>query len=197
MKQRKDGVEGMEEKREQAKISVSTIQKLKDAAWSIIKGDFDSSREIYEIGASYSETDEMRDLAETMGMLSVKIEAREYSLKQKIEEIKFKNEQLEQAAKLQSMSGFLFSGTIIVISFYVILISQITKTDWINAQGKTAITYCLMAVVIFVIFVYLRKYRFPLSSWGITLKGSWRALKESVFISVVLSAFFLSVLRYT
>ncbi|OFX34543.1 MAG: hypothetical protein A2W90_12850 [Bacteroidetes bacterium GWF2_42_66] len=196
MIQRSDAVEEPEDKKGQPGTSASSINTLKDAAWKIIKGDFDSSSKLYEIAASDSETDEMRDLAETMGMLSVKIEAREFSLEQKIEEIKSKNEQLEQAAKLQSMSGFLLSTTVILLSFYAILVSQILKTDWINSQIQTAITYGFVAGTGFVIFLYLRKYRFPLSYWGLTLNGSKRALIESILISIPVAAFVIGLKIY-
>ena len=138
----------------------------------------------------------MQDLAETMGMLSVKIEARELSLKQKIDEIESKNVQLEQAAKLQSMSGFLFSGTIILLSLYTILVSQIFKIDWISNQVQSAITYGFLVVIVFLIFFYLRKHRFPLSYWGLTFKGSWRALAENMLISIVMGALFIGLKVY-
>lgn len=188
MENNDDFVGGSENSKIHTDTSASSINKLKEVAWKIIKGDFNSSKEIYEIAASKTESEEMRDLAETMGMMSVKIEAREHSLEQKIEEIKSKNIQLEEAAKLQSMSGFLLSTTVILLSFYAILVSQILKTDWVNSTVQTIITYSFVGGTGFVIFMYLRKYRFPLSYWGLTFKGGKRALIESILISIPLAA---------
>ncbi len=196
MKQKGDIPEEQEDKKYQPETSASSILKLKDVAWMIMKGDFNSSSKIYEIAASDSESDEMRDLAETMGMMSVKIEAREHSLEQKIDEIKSKNEQLEQAAKLQSMSGFLLSTTVILLSFYVILVSQILTTTWVNSTVQTAITYSFVAGTGLIIFLYLRKYRFPLSYWGLTFIGSKRALTESILVSIPIALFVIGLKLY-
>lgn len=196
MKNNFDLLDGSETPQTRPSTSTSSINKIKEAAVRIINSDFNSSKEIYEIAACKTETEEMRELAETIGMMSVKIEAREHSLEQKFEEIKSKNMQLEEAAKLQSMSGFMLSTTVIGVSFYAILVSQILKADWINETVQTIITYTFVGATGFVIFMYLRKYRFPPSYWGLTFRGGKRALIESMLITIVLAALMIGLKYY-
>jgi len=175
---------------------ISTIQVLKNATLQIIKGDYEASRHLYHVSSSGAESPEMRDLAETIGLMSVKVEAREFSLEQKILELEIKNAELAKAEKLRTISGFMFSTIVMILSIYAIILSQAFTHGWFKASAQSIITFGLLVVMIVLVTLFLSNYYYPIRHWGLTLKGSKRALIESLLYTspLVVIAFVIKVI---
>lgn len=167
----------------------STIRIIKKAALQIIKGDYGASRHLHGVTGSENESDEMRDLAETIGLMGVKVEAREYSLEQKIVELEIKNDELAKAEKLKTISGFMFSAVVIILSIYTIVLSQAFTHGWVQPSAKSIITFGLLIVMVALISLFLAKYAYPVQFWGLTWKGSKRALVESLIYTSPIAVF--------
>lgn len=153
---------------------------LSESARRVVCGDYEAANQLFRVASSESEEQSVRDLAETLGLMCVKVEAREFSLEQKIEEIEKKNEELKCMAKLRAESGFLFCSTILVLCTYTILLSAGLSTGWITGSTTLPITLGLMLALLSLIALYSRRHRYPWATWGLTWEGSRRALTESL-----------------
>jgi membrane protease YdiL (CAAX protease family) len=170
-------------------MSITTIQVIKEAAVQIIQGDYEASRQLHDVSGSGIESDEMRDLAETIGLMGVKVEAREYSLEQKIAELEVKNDLLAKAEKLKTISGFMFSAIVILLSVYTIILSQAFTYGWFQPSAKSIITFGLLIVMVVLITLFLTNYSYPIQHWGLTWKGSKRSLIESLVYTTPIAVF--------
>jgi membrane protease YdiL (CAAX protease family) len=159
---------------------ISTIQSIKNAALQIVQGDYEASRHLHLVSGSEGESAEIRDLAETIGLMSVKVEAREYSLEQKIAELEVKNDELAKAEKLKTISGFMFSSIVMILSIYTIILAQVFSNGWFTTTPQSIITFGFMIVIIAIIVYFLSNYSYPIQYWGLTWKGSKKALIESL-----------------
>jgi len=131
----------------------------------------------------------MRELAETLGLMSVKVEAREYQLELAMEDLKNKNEELTRNITLRIESGFLFTTIILFLCIYIIVLFYMSSKGILVGSSKTYIMMILnFSVLIFSgIFVKLNHHSLP--DWGITLKGVTQSLRESLLFSLPVAFF--------
>ncbi len=160
--------------------SSESLRKLDESAQRVIRGDYNAAREMFQLTASESESPEVRELAETLGLMSVKVEAREFSLEQKIEEIGAKNRELERAGILRAESGFLFCSMVLILSVYTMVLSAGLSERWISDSTEKPITLGLMFVILVFMGVFVRRHVHPWTTWGLTWKGGGRAIAESL-----------------
>lgn len=147
-----------------------------------MRGEYHAAQRLFEVTAQDSAPDDIRDLAETMGMMSVKIEAREMALEEKLAEIEEKNRALEQAARLRAESGFALCSIIVTLSAYFFFIKVGMTLGWIEPHTTWLYAVGLMVFMLFSIYFYSRKHRRPLSSWGLTWRGAGRSAWESLLV---------------
>lgn len=77
------------------------LDRLIDLTRDVSAGQYDRSSELFELTKTGSYPEKISELAESFGMMVVKVEAREYRLEQMIEELRQKN--LELAASLSKV----------------------------------------------------------------------------------------------
>jgi class 3 adenylate cyclase len=80
-------------------VSEKLIRYLIDLSKDVSQGRYDKSDEIFEFTKSDQYPDHIAELAESIGMMMVKIEAREFQLEGMIEELKRKNIELENTLR--------------------------------------------------------------------------------------------------
>ncbi|MFH1477074.1 MAG: type II CAAX endopeptidase family protein [Verrucomicrobiota bacterium] len=157
-----------------------TVQSLTKSAQQIIHGDYKAAQQLFEVAANATEVPEYRELAETLGMMSVKVEAREFDLEYKIEKIEQQSKELEHVGKLRAESGFLFCAISLMLSAYTAVVSAGLTAGWISARVETLITVGLLLALLGIFGFYTRRHRHAWAIWGFTWKGSARALRESL-----------------
>ncbi|HBA85909.1 MAG TPA: hypothetical protein DCZ95_17635 [Verrucomicrobia bacterium] len=162
----------------------STLRQLMKSAQEVAKGRYDAASHLFHVAGSETETPELRDLAETLGLMCVKVEAREYSLALALEDVKKKNAELEQESALRAQSGFLFFSTIVMLSVYTMILSLGLSSGWIGDATEQPLTLGLMFVILLMIGSFVKRHHYPWAAWGLTWKGSGRALTESFFFSL-------------
>jgi membrane protease YdiL (CAAX protease family) len=156
------------------------IRNLTDSVRQVARGNYGAANRIFQVASSGSRSEEVGELAEMMGLMCVKVEAREFSLEQKIEEIEKRNAELKRVNTLRAESSFLLCTTILVLGAYMILLSVGLSAGWLTKDMATPVSLGLMLVLLGVIVLYSHHHRYPWATWGITWKGSRRALTESL-----------------
>ncbi len=158
----------------------SMIQHLTDSANQIIRGNYDAAKRLFALTNHPSAPRNIQVLAETLGLMSVKIEAREMALEQKLEHIDRQNQELKEAAHLRAESGFMLCSTVLFFFAYSLTVKIGFAMNWIDDHSGLPVTIGLMLVMLAGMGLYLRKYHRPLSTWGLTLKGGWRSLSMTL-----------------
>ena len=158
------------------------LEHLTDSAWKIIAGDYQAAQHLFTVTANESEAPECRHLAETLGMMAVKLEAREFALEQKLEVIQEQKREIENAGALRAESGFLFCAIILLLSGYTILLAIGKTLGWFPGLGASYATMGLLGILMCFFAVYARRHKHAWATWGLTWKGGRKALAESLLV---------------
>jgi len=78
-----------------AELNPSVIKLLTDQANEIVAGSYSNADKLFSLTDPTRNDPDVANLAEAFGMMTVKVEAREFALHQTIEELKKKNHQIE------------------------------------------------------------------------------------------------------
>jgi membrane protease YdiL (CAAX protease family) len=163
----------------------SAIEIITKQADLICHGNFEQINDIYEFADPEKNPENIVNLVESFGMMSVKLEAREFQLEKTIEELKDKNEQLEQSIKMRNHLNFVFMNTVALLSFFSFVLA-VLKT---SASGASATSIFIVSrlieisILVSSIMLIVRS-KLPLSEFGLTLKNLPRAIKESLLATV-------------
>jgi len=163
---------------------VATLQKLTASAQQVAWGNYDEAKNIFRITISESEIPELCELAETLGLMSVKVEGREYQLEQLLADLKKKNAELEQSAALRAESGFIFCSIFFILCIYAIALSSLLFAGWNNANTEKAMTLGMTAAIFTFVGIFIKCHHHSWATWGLTWKGGIRSLWESLLFSI-------------
>lgn len=159
----------------------------------INQGDYDNLDEIFVYTDFNRFPGKEAELAESFGMMAVKLEAREYKLGQTIEDLKIKNAELDQSLHLRREFGRVFISLMImiIIYFYAIVIIQYLQ-DLASFRLPALFPvftarFLELLLVGITVFVVVRS-GLPLSEFGVTFNNARRSLKESMLATVILMA---------
>lgn len=173
-------------------IDPTVIRTLTEHANEIVAGSYKNVDKVFALTDKTKHAPDLAELAESFGMMSVKIEAREYALEQKIEELKQKNEQIAALSAMRSALSKAFVSIVLLIALYIFLLGFLYNSNIPDAAFiRIFETYPVIEVVSLLIIirvVWISKLR--LKDFGITLIG-WR---NSVTTSLLVSAIVIGVL---
>ena len=166
----------------------SYLEKLAEAGQEVIQGDYRAASRIFDLTREGDCPREVGELAEVFGFMTVKVLAREQALENALSEVRQKNADLKQAAQLRAEFSKLFIGTIITLCCYTMLVSflrevrhvDMTPLSWATHMvnlGLFGILGCSMAW-------FLHRHRYPLSTFGLTLKNWRTSLVESLLVCI-------------
>ena len=171
-------------------IDPTVIRTLTEHANEIVAGSYKNVDQVFGLTDKTKNNPDLAELAESFGMMSVKIEAREYALEQKIEELRQKNEQIAALSTIRSILSKTFVGIVLVIALYIFLLGFLYNSNLPDArfirffQSYPVIE--LISLLIIVRVVWTSKLR--MQDFGITLKGWRHAVTTSLFVSTGLIA---------
>ena len=171
-------------------IDPNVIRTLTEHANEIVAGSYKNVDKVFGLTDKTKNNHDLAELAESFGMMSVKIEAREYALEQKIEELRQKNEQIAALSTIRSILSKTFVGIVLVIALYIFLLGFLYNSNLPDArfirffQSYPVIE--LISLLIIVRVVWTSKLR--MQDFGITLKGWRHAVTTSLFVSTGLIA---------
>ena len=162
---------------------------ITEHAREIIAGSFKNVDRIFDLTDRKKHSPEIAELAETFGMMSVKVEAREYALEQTIQELRAKKADLEEANRIRTQLASIFISVVLLITFYTFALgflhSRFLTGDPFFNSIKDYVSRGIELITLLIVVRMIINSRLPLQSFGITLQG-WRgSLVESVAVSAV------------
>jgi len=175
-------------------INPEIIKALTEHANKIVAGSYEDVDKILSLTDKTENSPELAELAETFGMMSVKIEAREYALEQTIEELKKKNAHIAALNNVRVQLSSLFVSIVLLVSSYTFALGVIAS-EFVLKQHFFKIFTRYPIVEIISIFIILRMMfvsKLSLKDFGVTLTG-W---KRSIVESLIVSAVFIGLLAY-
>ncbi len=155
---------------------------------AIIRGRYEAAQAIFTAAASQANTGVVRELAETLGLMSVKLEAREMALENQLEIIQQQNREMQETAKIRAESSMMLCCFLLFLPFYGTAILTAQSFGVLTPQRASTIGIITLLLLFAQIFVFMYIYRRPLSAWGMTWKGGKRAVVESIAVMIPLGA---------
>lgn len=151
----------------------SFLKRIEDLVSAITRGDFSKGRDFDSMADQLGCTDEEARLLESLGLMSVKLEAREFALEQNIEELKAKNDALLMAKDNNRLFSMIFVGLFLAICLYVFLVFLCEKMSWHVRDSARIVEAIFLAVTILII----KKGRFSFAGLGVSLNGAVRSIR--------------------
>ncbi len=161
----------------------SLLKQLDAIISSIIRGDYTKSDEIDRMQGNKKHTPEETQFLETLSLMSVKLEAREYALKKTIEDLNSQNAELLKEQKKNRLFSTIFVSLFLSISLYVFLIFLAAKLNYEFKNSARIVEALFLMVSIFII----RKSGFSFSYLGVTLKGALASIRIILPGTLILS----------
>jgi membrane protease YdiL (CAAX protease family) len=168
------------------------LGQLAAAANKVAEGDYQSAKEIYAFTKPGAHSEDVQNLAEAIGMMAVKVEAREFRLERALEEIRRTNVALLEASQTRAEFGTMASFIIIVLSLYTISLAfmqNVIKLD-INLRRTSVegISFGFLVLQIAMALAFTMKHRPKPYAYGWTMRNWKKSLLESAGWSVAVLA---------
>ena len=164
----------------------SHFEQLTSACNQIIRGNYQAAAHIFELTQEGRCPPEIGELAESIGMMTVKVEAREHALEKALAEVKKKNEYLEEAAQLRAEFSKIFCGSIILLCFYTMAVAYLQNVAGLSMNALAWPTHVvnlgLFVLLGSMMWWFLRRHRYPLDTFGVTFHNWRRSLIESLAV---------------
>ena len=164
------------------------IRKMIASTQEIMRGNFDAARGLFDTTANESAPGILRDLAEALGLMSVKLEAREMALEDQLALIRQQNQEMQETAQIRAESSLMLCCFLLFLPFYGAAILMASSSGVVSPRTASAIGLVAMVLLLAQILLFIYFHRRSLSAWGMTWKGGWRAIAESLAGSIPLVA---------
>jgi len=146
----------------------------------ITRGDYSAGKKVEEFLDPGKYPSEVVEFTESLNLMTIKLEAREESLKNTINELEKKNDALKESIeKREFLSGF-FTGVLFLIIGYIFVLSLIQLVPFLNRISSRIIELSAVLLGIFII----RRSRLPLRDFGLNLNDWKRSLLDGFLFSV-------------
>lgn len=167
----------------------AAVAVLTEHAREIIAGSFKNVDRIFSLTDKKKHSPEIAELAETFGLMSVKVEAREFALEQTIAELREKKTDLENANRIRTQLASIFISVVLLITFYTFALGFlnsgfISRHEFL-AGIKDYISRGLEIITLLIVIRMIIMSRLPLRDFGVTLSGWKRSSLEALAVSAV------------
>ena len=174
----------------------AAVSVLVEHAREIIAGSFKNVDRIFRLTDEKKYSPEIAELAETFGMMSVKVEAREYALEQTIAALREKTAALENERRIRTQLTSIFISVVLLITFYTFVLGFLNSGWVIRHESINSIkVYISRGLEILTLLIVIRMIlvsRLPLRSFGLTLAGWKRSIVEALLVSAVVIGFLIA-----
>lgn len=174
---------------EQKSSEHELISHLNSKTKEICHGNFSGLEELYPY--IQKNQGDVSELAENFVLMATKLEAREYDLKRKLDDLVVKNHELVELEAKRTEASLVFFGIIALLTIFTFSIEILHSFN--HSQGLvrmlisrgTDLTF-IIAAMIFILFIKL-----PLKEFGLTLKNWKKSVNESMIVTAVIIALLL------
>ncbi len=171
----------------------SVVAALTTHAREIIAGSYKNVDRVFHLTDQRAHAPEVAELAEAFGMMSVKVEAREFALEQTIEELRENKRALEASLHAREEFGRIFILFTLIIGFYSFLVALASRPAFRATYGTELISWIGVLFVIVMVglsAMLLHRSGLPLSAFGLNLNRAGQSLRESLLVTGVILAGF-------
>ncbi len=152
------------------------LKRLDAIASAVIRGEYSRAKDMGEaLDCEVCDKDEARFI-ETLALMSVKLEAREFALENTIENLQSRNAELLDAKRKNRFFSTIFVCLFLAISLYIFLIFLIRNLNWEFKDSARVVEAIFLAAC----FLIIRKSGFSIAYLGITLKGAKESIQSMV-----------------
>jgi len=165
------------------------IRTITDHAKEITRGSYKHTEELQRLADESVHSPGIAGLAEAFGMMSVKVEAREFALQQK-------NAELAEALKLRTIASRMLLWFAFSMSLYIFLMAFFYQPGLFDTVKPILIRWFGMAFLlsqVALMIILIRKSGLSLSDYGVTTNHWKKSLMEGLAASgaVILGLFFI------
>jgi membrane protease YdiL (CAAX protease family) len=167
-----------------AEVTKEAIHAITEHARKITEGSYQNVDDLMQYTDETRNPPEISGLAEAFGIMSVKVEAREFALQQK-------NAELEESLKLRMLASSLLLLFSLSISFFIFVLAFFYEPGSMDPIKPALIRWFGIVFVlsqIILMTLLIRKSGFPLSAYGLTWHNARKSVKESLIASAVVIA---------
>jgi hypothetical protein len=170
---------------------LNAVSMLTEHAREIVAGSYGNVKRIFDLTDANANSPEIAELAEAFGMMSTKVEAREFALERKVEELRQANLALEKASRAREEAGRVFILFALFIGFYNITLAIVSSRAFQGVYGAAGLQWagilylvCLVGICAYGIW----QSGLPLSEHGLNLSNAGASLRESLWVTLPLLA---------
>ncbi len=166
----------------------SHFSKLAAAGQEVIRGNYRAAAQIFDLTREGRCPEDVGELAEVFGFMTVKVEAREHALEKAMAELRRKNAELQEAVQLRAEFSKLFTGTIILLCCYTMMVAFLRDGLRVDMSPLAWATH-LVNLGLFLMLGgsmawFLHRHHYPMQSFGLTWKNGRRSLVESLLVCI-------------
>ncbi len=143
---------------------------------AVTRGDYCKGQEVTRMATDMNLQKDEKEFLESLELMSVKLEAREFCLEGTNQDLRIKNAELMQERQKNQLFSTVFVTLFLAVTLYVFLIFLAGKLNY-NMDDSARIVEAIFLVVCILI---VKKSGLPLSSLGITLQGAAQSLRLMV-----------------
>jgi len=158
---------------------------------AITRGDYSQGKRIDSVlrGENLQEDDAV--FVESIGLMTVKLEAHDLALKNTIDDLNSKNADLAESIKNRELFSTIFVGLFLSISFYIFVLFVAESLNFKSEYFPRFVELLFFATC----FVIVKKSKLPLSFFGFTFHGAMKSIKY-MFPSTMAICILLVVAKY-
>jgi len=164
--------------------TTEAIRTITDHAKEITRGSYTHTEELQRLADESVHSPEISGLAEAFGMMSVKVEAREFDLQQK-------NVELTEALKIRTIASQLLLWFAISMSLYIFLMAFFYQPGLFDTAKPILIRWFGMAFLlsqVVLITIMIRRSGLSLSDYGVNTNHWKKSLMEGLVAAGVVIA---------
>lgn len=158
----------------------AAVSVLTEHARRIAAGSYENTDTVFALTVPGKNAPEIAELAESIGLMSVKVEAREF--------------ELEQNLHAREEFGRIFISFVLLIGFYTFVVAIISRPAVQARFGPFLFSWAAAifgVVMLSVAALLIRRSGLPLSSFGVNFHNAGKAIRESLIASAAIIIGFL------
>jgi len=166
-----------------------SLHPIFQATQAVIEGDYGkASATVRSLKRNRNVHPAISELAESVGLMSVKVEVRELMLERAMADLRAKHEDLEHTMRLRDEFAGLFSGSVALLCLYAMVISFLDsglhmRTGPLDFSTQV-LNLFLYVVLAGMIWMFLRKHHYPAATFGVTTANWRKSVIESLLCCV-------------
>lgn len=168
---------------------VTAMLTLTEHTREIVAGTYTNIDRLFSLTDKNKNSPEVAELAEAFGMMSIKVEAREFRLEQIIEELRQNQVKLEHSNQVRIQMSVIFISVVLMITIYTFVLGFLgsnfsVSTELVGSiKGWSARVIEISALLLVVRMII--KSGLPRQNFGLSMENWKRSTLEALAVSTV------------